>query len=78
MLITPADAANLIMKTFVGSIIVGSIFGIMASIIGLYLSYYLDLPSGPSLALTAASIFVIVWILKQSFNYYSTNYIIPK
>ena len=78
MLITPAAAAKLIMKTFVGSIIVGSIFGIMASIIGLYLSYYLDFPSGPSMALTAASIFVIVWILKQSFNYSSTNYIIPK
>ena len=78
MLITPAAAAKLIMKTFVGSIIVGSIFGIMASIIGLYLSYYLDFPSGPSMALTAESIFVIVWILKQSFNYSSTNYIIPK
>ena len=78
MLITPAAAAKLIMKTFVGSIIAGSIFGITASVIVLYLSYYLDFPSGPSMALTAASIFVIVWILKQSFNYSSTNYIIPK
>jgi len=78
MLITPAAAAKLIMKTFVGSMIAGSIFGIMASVIGLYLSYYLNFPSGPSMALTAVSIFAIVWILKQSFNYSLTNYIISK
>lgn len=78
MLVTPAAAAKLIMKTFVGSMIAGSIFGIMASVIGLYLSYYLNFPSGPSMALTAVSIFAIVWILKQSFNYSLTNYIISK
>ena len=78
MLVTPAAAAKLIMKTFVGSMIAGSIFGIMASVIGLYLSYYLNFPSGPSMALTAVAIFAIVWILKQSFNYSLTNYIISK
>ena len=69
MLITPAAAAKLIMKTFPSSMIVGSVFGVVASIGGLYLSYYLDFPSGPSMALTATSIFIIVWIVRRAISY---------
>jgi len=69
MLITPAAAAKLIMKTFPSSMIVGSAFGVVASIGGLYLSYYLDFPSGPSMALTATSIFIIVWIVRRTISY---------
>ena len=69
MLITPAAAAKLIMKTFPSSMIVGSVFGVVASIGGLYLSYYLDFPSGPSMALTATSIFIIVWIVRRTISY---------
>ncbi|MFL2764143.1 MAG: metal ABC transporter permease [Dehalococcoidia bacterium] len=69
MLITPAAAAKLIMKSFPNTIITGAIFGITASMSGLYLSYYLDFPSGPSMALTATLIFIIVWILKRTISY---------
>ena len=69
MLITPAAAAKLIMKSFPNAMIAGSIFGIIASMSGLYLSYYLDFPSGPSMALTATLIFIIVWILRRTFSY---------
>ena len=69
MLITPAAAAKLIMKSFPNAMIAGSIFGIIASMSGLYLSYYLDFPSGPSMALTATLIFIIVWILKRTISY---------
>ena len=44
MLITPAAAAKLIMKSFHGAMIVGCVFGIIASVSGLYLSYYLNFP----------------------------------
>ena len=69
MLITPAAAAKLLMKSFPSSIITASIFGIIASLSGLYFSYYLDFPSGPSMALTATLIFIIVWIIKKTFLY---------
>ena len=69
MLITPAAAAKLIIKSFPNTIITGAIFGITASMSGLYLSYYLDFPSGPSMALTATLIFIIVWILKRTISY---------
>ena len=69
MLITPAAAAKLITKTFSRAMMAGSVFGVIASLSGLYLSYYLDFPSGPSMALAATSIFIIVWIVKRSFNY---------
>ena len=69
MLITPAAAAKLIMKSFPNAMITGSIFGIIASMSGLYLSYYLDFPSGPSMALTATLIFIIVWIIRRTFSY---------
>ena len=69
MLITPAAASKLIIKSFPNTIITGAIFGITASMSGLYLSYYLDFPSGPSMALTATLIFIIVWILKRTISY---------
>ena len=69
MLITPAAAAKLIMKGFPSSMTVGSVFGVLASVSGLYLSYYLDFPSGPSMALTATLIFIIVWIIRRTFSY---------
>ncbi|MAT07734.1 MAG: hypothetical protein CL707_01310 [Chloroflexi bacterium] len=69
MLITPAAAAKLTTKSFSTAMVTGSAFGVIASLSGLYLSYYLDFPSGPSMALAATSIFIIVWIVKRSFNY---------
>ena len=69
MLITPAAAAKLTTKTFSAAMVTGSAFGVIASLSGLYLSYYLDFPSGPSMALAATSIFIIVWLAKRTFRY---------
>ena len=69
MLITPAAAAKLTTKTFSAAMVTGSAFGVIASLSGLYLSYYLDFPSGPSMALAATSIFIIVWIANSTFRY---------
>ena len=69
MLITPAAAAKIVMKNFYALMIVGSLFGVIASVSGLYFSYYLDLPSGPSMALSATCVFVVVWSLRKSLMY---------
>ena len=77
MLITPAAAAKLLMKSFHAAMIVGCVFGIIASVSGLYLSYYLNFPSGPSMALAATSVFIISLVLRRTpimkIKYFSNN-----
>ena len=62
MLIIPAAAAKLVVDTFVTSIKVSVLFGITSSITGLYLSYFFNLPSGPSMSLVATTIFVLAFL----------------
>ena len=59
MLIIPAAAAKLVTKTFVSSIRISIVFGVTASITGLYLSYFFNLPSGPTMSLVATGIFIL-------------------
>ena len=59
LLITPAATASLIIKRFKSVIILGIIIGIASSIIGLYFSYHLDLPSGPTICVVSTMIFSI-------------------
>lgn len=65
MLIIPAAAAKLVTETFTASIGVSVLFGTISSITGLYLSYFLNLPSGPSMSLVATTIFVIAFLSKK-------------
>ena len=62
MLIIPAAAAKLVVDTFVTSIKVSVLFGVTSSITGLYLSYFFNLPSGPSMSLVATTIFVLAFL----------------
>lgn len=72
MLITPAATGYLLARRFVGMMIVGATVGAGSAIIGLYLSFYADLPSGPAMALLATLIFAFaalfkgVWPLKSA------------
>ena len=68
MLIIPAAAAKLTTKTFVNSVIVSVFFGVIAAVSGLYLSYYFNLPSGPSMSLVSTMIFVIAFITSKFMN----------
>ncbi|MEC7881253.1 MAG: metal ABC transporter permease [Chloroflexota bacterium] len=68
MLIIPSAAAKLITKTFVNSIIFSVAFGVVASISGLYLSYFFNLPSGPSMSIVATLIFVITFLISKLIN----------
>ena len=66
MLITPAAASKLVMKNFLSAMMLSTIFGVIASITGLYFSYYINLPSGPAMALSSTVIFIICWIFRRS------------
>jgi iron/zinc/copper transport system permease protein len=65
MLLIPAAAAKLVSKTFVKSIKISAFFGGVSSVAGLYLSYYFNLPSGPTMSLVASGIFGISFILMK-------------
>ena len=65
MLIIPAASAKLLARTFNYTTIIGVIFGVISSVSGLLLSYYFNLPSGPSMALIATIIFILCFLFKK-------------
>ena len=65
MLITPAAAASLLMRSFPAAMIAGSLFGAASAIAGMYISFYFNLPSGPVMALVATGFFILAVAWKQ-------------
>ncbi len=60
LLTIPQTTALLISKKFNVIIILSIIIGLISSIAGLYLSFYLNIPSGASIVFSEAVIFIIV------------------
>jgi manganese/iron transport system permease protein len=65
MLVTPAATASLLARSFIRLMVIGAILGALAAVAGLYISFYADLPSGPSMTLVATAEFVVVALLKK-------------
>ena len=65
VLITPAATAYLIARRFVGVMVLGAVIGVVSAIIGLYLSYHADLPSGPAMALAATLMFAVAVVFRR-------------
>ena len=65
MLITPAATAYLIAKRFVQVMALGALIGAVSAVIGLYLSYHADLPSGPAMALVATLFFAVSAVFRR-------------
>ncbi len=59
LLITPVMTANQIAKSFKSTFVITQLVGLIASCIGIALSYSLDLPPGPTIALLLVAIFVL-------------------
>ena len=64
MLITPAATAYLLARRFVGMMVIGALVGAASAVIGLYLSFHADLPSGPAMALLATLMFAVAAVVK--------------
>lgn len=60
MLITPSATAFLLVRRFTSAMALGALIGAGSAVVGLYISFYMDLPSGPAMALVATAIFVVV------------------
>lgn len=65
MLVTPAATASLLARSFIRLMVTGAALGASAAVAGLYISFYADLPSGPSMTLVATAEFVIVAALRK-------------
>ena len=65
MLLIPAAASKQITKTFVSSIYVSILFGVFSSVSGLYLSYFFNLPSGPTMSMVATFLFVVCFFVSK-------------
>ncbi len=65
MLVTPAATASLLARSFILLMVIGAVLGGLAAVAGLYISFYADLPSGPSMTLVATAEFVVVAALRK-------------
>lgn len=65
MLVTPAATAYLLTKRLSSMMLVSAALGALSSVVGLYISYYLNIVSGSAIVLTATMIFMLVFLLKR-------------
>ncbi len=62
MLVTPAATAYLLTRRLPAMMLVSGTLGALASIVGLYLSYYLNVASGAAVVLTATFFFLLAYV----------------
>ncbi|MEM6838943.1 MAG: metal ABC transporter permease, partial [Cyanobacteria bacterium P01_C01_bin.120] len=64
--VAPAATAYLLVKELHQMMWVGSIIGALSSVIGMYLSYYLNSPSGAAIVLVAFCFFCLAFFFSPS------------
>lgn len=62
MLVTPASAAYLLTRRLPTMMVLGAFIGVTSAVMGLLLSFYLDIASGPAIVLVETAIFALVFI----------------
>lgn len=65
MLITPSATAFLLVRRFTTAMGLGALIGAGSAVVGLYLSFYMNLPSGPAMTLVATAVFIIVALARR-------------
>lgn len=65
MLTIPAATAQLFTNRLHHMMLAAAFIGMIGSVVGLYLSYYADLPTGPSIVLTLTAGFIIVFLIHR-------------
>lgn len=61
MLVTPAAAAYLLTKRLPVMMILAAVIASASGVIGLYLSYYINVASGPAIVLVTTLFFLLAW-----------------
>jgi ABC-type Mn2+/Zn2+ transport system permease subunit len=65
MLVTPAATAYLLTRRLLPMMWVSAAIGGLSSVMGLYLSYYLNIVSGATIVLTATAFFLLAFLWKR-------------
>jgi zinc transport system permease protein len=68
LLTIPQATANLITRDFKKMILFSIVFAIIGSVSGLFISYFLDIPSGPAIIFTLVAMFGVLRIFKPLFR----------
>ena len=63
MLVTPASSAYLLTRRLPSMMLLGALIGAVSSVLGLYLSFYINIASGASIVLVATAIFAIIFVI---------------
>src|SRR5512143_2840013 len=66
MLVTPAATAYLLTRRLWPMMLVSAGIGALSSIVGLYISYYVNIVSGSAIVLTATAFFVFAFLWKRT------------
>jgi manganese/iron transport system permease protein len=66
MLVTPAATASLLAKKLQTMMLIAVVIAMGSGVIGLYLSFYLNIASGAAIVLACTAIFMIVWAFNRS------------
>ncbi len=67
LLTIPQASANLFTKDFKKLLILSTVFAFIGTLLGLFISYFLDIPSGASIIFTLVLMFGILRLLKSVF-----------
>lgn len=65
MLVTPAATAYLLTRRLPVMMVLAAIIASVSGVVGLYLSYYVNVATGPVIVLVATLLFVVGWIYKS-------------
>jgi ABC-type Mn2+/Zn2+ transport system permease subunit len=68
LLVIPAVIARLLTDSFHRMLWISVVTGAVCGFVGVYLSYYLDWPSGATVVLTAAALFVLAYVVSSLRN----------
>lgn len=66
MLITPASTAYLLSRRLPSMMFLAALLGSISAVVGLYLSFYANVPSGPAIVLIETAIFGIVFLFSPN------------
>jgi ABC-type Mn2+/Zn2+ transport system permease subunit len=62
MLVTPAAAASLLTRRLPTMMGTAALLGAVSGVVGVYVSFYLDIASGPAVVLVATAVFLLVFL----------------
>jgi ABC-type Mn2+/Zn2+ transport system permease subunit len=62
LLVTPGAAASLLSRRLNRIMVLAMLFSVLATVIGFYASYYLDLAAGPAIVLALTGLFLVSWL----------------